>query len=160
MFVTAGALLAALSPIAATRTLVANLTPSVPKGIYWRRPGTSPTRGAIVIFRIPSKVQRLVDERRYLPDFVGFLSKVVVALPGDDVCTEGGHLRVRGSFVADIRTRDRMGRALSVYDFCGRLPDGQAWVSTDAAYSFDSRYFGPVPISSLTVEVPLWTYWR
>ena len=42
--------------------------------------------------------------------------------------------------------------------FCGAVPKDSAFVATSARLSFDSRYFGPVPLSSLTVAVAVWTY--
>jgi type IV secretory pathway protease TraF len=33
-------------------------------------------------------------------------------------------------------------------------------VATSAPLSFDSRYFGPVRLDTLTVVTPLWTYSR
>jgi type IV secretory pathway protease TraF len=51
-----------------------------------------------------------------------------------------------------------MGRPLMPARFCGELPAGTAFVATPAPFSFDSRYFGTVPLSTLTVVRPLWTF--
>jgi type IV secretory pathway protease TraF len=82
--------------------------------------------------------------------------KVVAAMPGDRVCLDGAVYEVNGLVVARVLLSDSLGRALLPYHFCGEVPEGQAFVITQAPRSFDSRYFGPVPLSTLTVVKPLW----
>jgi type IV secretory pathway protease TraF len=101
----------------------------------------------------------VVSERRYLPGGAD-LVKTVVAVPGDEVCLQQGRFEVRGRVIAAIREIDSRGRPLHPFGFCGPVPPGQAFVATAAPLSFDSRYFGPVPLSILTVVKPLWTFSR
>jgi type IV secretory pathway protease TraF len=51
-----------------------------------------------------------------------------------------------------------MGRPLVPARFCGEVRAGTAFVASPAPTSLDSRYFGAVPISTLTVVRSLWTF--
>ena len=145
--VTASALIAA--------RLTRNYTPSLPLGVYWLRPGRPVTKGALVDFPIPSNARPLIAGR-YLP--VRFhLLKRVVALEGDVVCMAHGQYVVNGISISAIAAHDLLGRPLAAFEFCGAVPAGTAFVATPVASSLDSRYFGPVPLSALTVASPLWT---
>jgi type IV secretory pathway protease TraF len=115
--------------------------------------------GSTVIFEVPAGVRSLVAQRGYIPTD-NTLMKIVVALPGDHVCLDGWTYRVNDRVVASVLPDDRRGRALPSYRFCGAVPAGQAFVMTDAPRSFDSRYFGPLPLSTLTVVTPLWMFSR
>lgn len=99
----------------------------------------------------------MIAARAYLPPSATLL-KVVVALPGDGVCIDDASFTVNGRFFGAVVSRDSAGRTLVHFRFCGAVPEGQAFVATRARLSFDSRYFGPVPVASLMVAVPLWTY--
>jgi len=79
-------------------------------------------------------------------------------LPGDGVCIDDASFTVNGRFFGLVVSRDSAGRALVPFRFCAAVPEGQPFVATRARLSFDSRYFGPVPLASLTVAVPVWTY--
>jgi conjugative transfer signal peptidase TraF len=153
---------ALLVPILASAigsALTWNLTPSIPRGLYVRLPGLAPRVGSTVEFPIPLMAKSLVSERRYLPGGAD-LVKTVVAVPGDEVCLQQGRFEVRGRVIAAIREIDSRGRPLHPFGFCGPVPPGHAFVATTAPLSFDSRYFGPVPLSTLTVVKPLWTFSR
>jgi len=155
------ALLTALVIVSAASALAPsftwNLSSSLPRGLYHLDPAAPPTRGAIVSFQPPAPAAALIAARAYLPPSATLL-KVVVALPGDGVCIDDASFTVNGRFFGAVVSRDSAGRALVPFRFCGAVPDGQAFVATRARLSFDSRYFGPVPVASLTVAVPLWTY--
>jgi conjugative transfer signal peptidase TraF len=138
--------------------LLWNWTPSLPLGLYWVSPRREANVGALVAFPVPASVRALVRERRYLPPGA-VLVKPVVARASDDVCTEGGRLTVNGAPLGAIATADTRGRPLPHDARCGPLPAGVVFVASHLPTSFDSRTFGPVPISELRGTVtPLWTY--
>jgi conjugative transfer signal peptidase TraF len=139
------------------RLFVWNVSPSLPRGLYVLRLAATPLRGSIVTFQPPPRVAALIAVRAYLPSGACLL-KLVVGLPGDKACVGRESFFVNGRALGSVASRDSMGRPLSPASFCGVVPAGLAFVATPAPLSFDSRYFGPVPLSSLTVAVPVWTY--
>jgi len=141
----------------AGRLFVWNLSASLPRGLYALDRAASPLRGAVVSFPAPSGAAALIAERGYLPNGASLL-KTVVGLPGDPVCITASSYSVRGRVIGLVASRDTKGRPLAPFQFCGAVPAGSAFVATPAPLSFDSRYFGPVPVSSLTVAVPVWTF--
>jgi len=141
----------------AGRHFVWNLTPSVPMGMYLARRGAPLARGSLVAFTPPAGAAATIDARHYLPRGVGLL-KHLVALPGDRVCIDDRSYSVDGHPVGGVAPADTLGRHLDPYVYCGLVPDGLAFVGTSAPLSFDSRYFGPVPLSSLTVVEAVWTF--
>jgi conjugative transfer signal peptidase TraF len=141
--------------------LIWNWTPSLPLGLYWLSRGAAPGPGKLVAFPVPANVQDLVLARNYLPPGA-MLVKTVVATAGDRVCTAEGTFSVNGRPLAGgghILTEDSAGRPLPHYEGCGEVPEGQVFVASPHARSFDSRTFGPVRAADIRGTVtPLWTY--
>jgi conjugative transfer signal peptidase TraF len=139
--------------------LLVNITPSMPRGLYWMRLGAAAVhREALVAFRVPPAVRDLVRQRNYLPDDA-WLLKPVAAVAGDDVCIEHDELRIRGELQTHLRSVDQDGRPLPRDARCGNLPAGQVYVLAPDVRSFDSRVFGPLAIEHLHATVtPLWTF--
>jgi conjugative transfer signal peptidase TraF len=140
--------------------LLWNWTPSLPLGLYWVSPASSGRAkvGALVAFPVPAHVRALVLERRYLPPGA-LLVKPVVATAPDRVCTEGGELTVNGAPLGAVATEDTQGRPQPSDPRCGPLSEGEVFVASHFATSFDSRTFGPVPLTDIRGTVtPLWTY--
>jgi conjugative transfer signal peptidase TraF len=149
-----GACITSAAALAASR-LTRNYTPSLPLGVYWLRPRLAVTRGTLVDFAIPGAGRRLIADR-YLPARFHLLKRVV-ALQGDVVCMADGRFLVNGVSISAIAAHDSVGRPLPTFEFCGPVDAGTAFVATPIPSSLDSRYFGPVPVSALTVAIPLWT---
>ena len=138
--------------------LLWNWTPSLPLGLYWVSTRAEADVGALVAFPVPAGVRALVRERRYLPPGA-VLVKPIVAAADDDVCTDRGTLTVNGAPLGAVATADTRGRPLPHDTRCGPLPGGVVFVASHLPTSFDSRTFGPVPLSELRGTVtPLWTY--
>jgi conjugative transfer signal peptidase TraF len=133
-----------------------NLSPSLPRGLYRVHRDLSPTRGALVNFAPPVGAAALIAARGYLPPTASLL-KTVIAMPGDRVCISDVFL-VNDRAIGTVSHCDTSGRPLQVYRFCDQVPAGWAFVATESPRSFDSRYFGPVPLQSLIVVRPVWTF--
>jgi len=133
---------------------VYNDTSSMPRGLYLLRT-RPPARGDIVLLPIPPDARGLIRERQYLPTYANALLKHLVALPGDHVCFRSGAFEVNGRTLAPIASADSQGRPLHPSSFCGPLPPGFAAVGSPYPNSFDSRYFGPVPLATLRTATPL-----
>ncbi|HVV53333.1 MAG TPA: S26 family signal peptidase [Polyangia bacterium] len=137
--------------------LTLNLTASMPRGLYWLRPGSPVSRDTTVSLSIPPSIQSLVATRGYLPaDFP--LLKRIVAISGDHVCTAGDRYVVGNTVISTIARHDHVGRPLEPYQFCGAVPTGYVFLAANGESSLDSRYFGPVAIGALTAAVPIWTF--
>ena len=143
------------------------LTPSVPRGLYLQTDDAVEV-GRLVTFCPPEDVAAYALERGYLHrgsclGGVEPLGKYVIAAEGDTVVLNDGDIAVNGRAVPNsaVYARDAMGRELLHYAF------GEHVVGKDSLFafsghhprSFDSRYFGPVPESSVQgVLRPLWTF--
>lgn len=137
--------------------LVWNASASAPVGLY--RVGFAvPARGDLVLVRPPESVADLAENRGYLPRNVP-LVKCLAALPGEHVCASKDAIIIGGEIVARRLETDAQGRPLPRWNECGKLEDGEVFLlGGDAPASFDSRYFGPVPVANVVGRlVPLWT---
>ncbi len=142
--------------------LVFNFTHSAPFGIY--RQAAEPTlanrKNKPYAFFCPDQrwpgLRNNPNTRRSLgtcPDGYAALLKPVVAWPGDVVTTSPAGVVVDGTPVPNSSplTRDSLGRELHPYPYgTYEVPEGQIWaVSSYSSRSFDSRYFGPVPLRTV-----------
>ncbi len=141
---------------------VFNFTHSAPFGIY--RQAAEPTlatrKNSPYAFFCPDQrwpgLRNNPNTRRSLgtcPDGYAALLKPVVAWPGDVVTTSPAGVIVDGIPVPNSSplTRDSLGRELHPYPYgTYEVPEGQIWVlSSYSSRSFDSRYFGPVPLRTV-----------
>ena len=132
-----------------------NSSPSAaPVGFYWRT-APRPRRGKLVEFCLPEDVAVFAEARGYIghgscPGDTESLGKIVTGMPGNVVRVDP----------AGALKRDTAGRPMEHFPFGQyRVPAGEVWVHGTAGNSFDSRYFGPVPIGNIrsTLE-PLVTW--
>ena len=131
----------------------------MPRGLYWLRPATAVEPRSTVDLLPPGNIRSLITTRRYLPPGCHLLKRVV-ALAGDHVCTDHYRYVVNGRLLSFIATTDHDGRSLPPpYPFCAVVPAGSAWLAADGNSSLDSRYFGPVPLNTLTPATGVWTFY-
>ncbi len=138
--------------------LLWNASASAPIGLYRVIAASPIRRGDLVLVRAPDNVRDLAAARGYLPLSVP-LVKRIAALAGDVVCILDDEVIVDGETVARRLNRDHSGRPLPRWDGCRTLHFDEVFLLMAAVPdSFDSRYFGPVPLSAMIGRlVPLWT---
>ena len=132
-----------------------NSSPSAaPVGFYWRT-APRPGRGKLVEFCLPEDVAVFAEARGYIghgscPGDTESLGKIVTGMPGDVVRVDP----------AAALKRDTAGRPMTHFPFGQyRVPAGEVWVHGATRNSFDSRYFGPVPIANIRATLePLVTW--
>ena len=120
-----------------------NPTPSLPKGLYRLVEG-SPAKNELVTFCLQGEFAELALQRGYLHagsclSGLRPLLKRLAGLPGDYIEADA----------LTIRSVDSQGRHMPSVLQSGVIPSGMAFVLADHAGSFDSRYFGFVPLESL-----------
>lgn len=137
--------------------LVWNASPSAPVGLY-RLGFGAPRVGDLALVRMPAPVAQLAYLRGYLPRTVP-LVKHIAALPREHVCAFNHVIIIRGDIVARRLATDKQGRPLPWWNECRALSDDEIFLLNGLdGSSFDSRYFGPVPLKNIIGRlVPLWT---
>ena len=137
--------------------LIWNASASVPIGLYAVRPVGHLYPGELVLVRPPEVISSFLQERGYLAMGVPIL-KHVLALPGQSVCRTGRTITVDEMAVGDALDRDRRGRNLPVWQGCRIVGDREVFLMNwQSKSSFDGRYFGLLPASTIVGRVtPLW----
>lgn len=140
------------------KKLIWNASASVPVGLYRivRADRLDVTDLAVVM--PPDDLAGFLDERRYLPRGLPLLKRVL-ALSGTTVCRNGAEITAYGMKYGQTRERDGQGRPLPVWQGCRKIAEGEAFfMNWDSPDSFDSRYFGPLPLATVVGRaIPLWT---
>ena len=149
-------LLAMLAGVGFVARLRVNLTPSYPLGLWRIEPlARDPAVGdRIFICPPPDPAFEVARERGYLghglcPGWFSPLIKKVVAVAGQRVVVDGD-ITVGGVHLphSSVRPTDGAGRALAPFAG-GIVPNGQLFIFSGFAGSYDSRYFGPIPATGI-----------
>lgn len=127
-----------------------NITPSQRQGIYMRE-DSELRRGDSVLVCVPSSYSKLGLERGYLLKGTQCKSsspllKTIIALPGDNVFLTHKYIMVNNDiyFYRTIN-QDKKGRILPIFPQRMYFKTQGYWVlGTNAANSWDSRYWGPI----------------
>lgn len=136
-----------------------NASPSLPIGVYRI---TSDKSAKLVEFCPAEPFASLSASRGYrgkgtCPDGAEPLMKPIVAVAGDIVEVSADGVTVNGELLENSAPRplDTKNRKLQHWLFGNyRVAPGTVWViSSFNARSFDSRYFGPVPIASVRSQL-------
>lgn len=132
---------------------VKNLTASMPVGLYLILPDTEPKDGDIVSFVPPEEVTKLALERGWIKEKVNFL-KTVGALPGDTYTITDWAIYINGTYVGSVYSVDGQDRPMPELRGTFVVQDGYFLpISTYRPRSFDGRYIGEVPLSSVRHRV-------
>lgn len=138
---------------------------SVPKGIYFLSSGEL-ARGRLVLICLGRRVEAQTLSRSYgktgrCPGGSLEALKTIAALPGDTVRVTSLGLRVNGELLPAtlLAFSDTAGRRLPRPASLSTVPPGQVWVhSATNGASWDSRYFGGVPLEGIrALARPVWT---
>lgn len=145
-----------------------NTSSSMPVGLWRVAPlDQAPERGDVVTFCLPDVPEtRQATQRGYVPagscpGHLEPLIKPVAAIAGDLVLVAPTGISVNGIDVDRTAQldRDTAGRTLQPFPAgAHEVQPGQVWLLAGyARNSFDSRYFGPVPVDSVqSVAHPMW----
>jgi conjugative transfer signal peptidase TraF len=144
-----------------------NVTPSMPVGLWRITGGVTLARGDIISLCLPDRqITREAVRRGYIPAGTCLggtmpLLKPIAALGGDLVTVSSTGIAVNGMPAASSAplARDEAGRPLRpVPPGSYRLAADEIWLlSGYDPRSFDSRYFGAVPVANVQgVARPLW----
>jgi conjugative transfer signal peptidase TraF len=137
-----------------------------PPGVYRAaalRPRDALARGELVLVCLPEKLARYALERAYLArgagcgDGIEPVGKRVGALAGDTVALAPDYVAVNSRRLPNSasRTRDSHGRDVPHVAFgTYTVKAGEVWLFGEAdPRSWDSRYFGAVPTSTVRAEL-------
>ncbi|MDE2365012.1 MAG: S26 family signal peptidase [Hyphomicrobiales bacterium] len=138
--------------------LLWNASASVPIGLYALRPADNPEIADLVVVVPPEPLAAYLAERGYLARGVPLLKRVA-ALARQKVCRSAMTISVDGAALGHARGRDGSGRVLPTWQGCRVLSEAEVFLMNwQAVDSFDGRYVGPLPRSSIIARaVPLWT---
>ena len=141
-----------------TPRLMWNGSASVPIGLYTLHAPSPVQVGDLVAEQPPAALAHYLARRRYLPTGVPLL-KFVGAISDQTVCRHGPVITIDGLAVATARASDHANRPLPVWQGCVRLNAREVFLlNPTSSDSFDGRYFGVVPLGSVTARAePLWT---
>jgi conjugative transfer signal peptidase TraF len=143
-----------------------NLTDSIPVGLY-RMTGIKNIKHAYVIFCPDNKpVFQQARDRGYIdhglcPGGYGYLMKKVVATQGDQISVIASGVFVNQTLIpfSIPKASDGANRALPQWHVLNyQLKDDELITMTSqSAWSFDSRYYGPVRLGQIKgVITPVW----
>lgn len=135
-----------------------NASASVPVGLYRIEQTDRIDVADLVVVMPPDELADFLAERGYLPRGVPMIKRVL-ALPGATVCRTGTTITAYDHRYGEAREHDSLGRALPVWRGCRVVGEGELFLMNwDAADSFDGRYFGPIPASTVIGRaITIWT---
>lgn len=137
--------------------LISNTDSAAPAGVY-RVVGREINRGDLVAACLPIAAAQVGRARGYLrtggcAGDAEPVDKIVGALPGDIVEIEPGWLAINGKRIAHSATasHDSAGRPLSHVEWGKHMvAASEVWLfGFNDRRSWDSRYFGPIPIANV-----------
>src|SRR5437667_5544864 len=120
--------------------LVWNASESAPIGLYHVQPAGTLFVTILTVVIPPKPFAASLAQGGYLPCGVPLLKRIV-ALPGQSVCRDELIISVDGIEIGAAGERDRRGRALSLWQGCRVIADGEVFLMNwDEPAALDSRY--------------------
>lgn len=108
-----------------------NETDSMPGHVYLILKNQPPSRGELIVFRVPNTV------KYYPPGHV--FTKIVAGVPGDRVEYRGREVFINGKSYGYAKTHSQKGHPLALGP-SGVIPPGHYFAWTSSKHSYDSRY--------------------
>ena len=150
-----------------------NVSKSAPLGLYLRKNVTrSLEKGSFSALCLPLPIAKVALSKRYLiyikqstcPGHAPMVLKRIAAVSSDRIDLRQSGVRINGTIIpgSGFKNRDSRGRLLPHFPTGSyRVSSGFIWLlGENLKVSWDSRYYGPVPESSVQFSVrPLLT-WR
>lgn len=127
---------------------ILNQTKSLPRGFYRVIEQENYRRGDLVVFHIPDTIRTFIQSRFQMPDNA-YLMKYIVGLPGDTYTVKDGIFIVENDAIGAVLKHDNNGKPMPVFEYNGVLKSGVLVAKKGLNLSIDSRYFGPVPRSTI-----------
>jgi conjugative transfer signal peptidase TraF len=138
--------------------MINNTTDSLPPGLYFISPAQRFSVGDLVVLSVPARARTIYRGRSWLPPENVALIKRVVAVAGDQVCLINNQLTINKQLIGFTDTSDLQGEALFPVEICETIRAGELYLANvEHSNSFDSRYFGPVPVTD--IEGAASTFW-
>ncbi len=134
-----------------------NLTPSMPVGIWKINKRFDEIKKGDIVWFAPTKaIADFGIKRNYLVEVPGCknncipLIKQVYGLPGDTFGFDHDLIKVNNHLIENAKRRqtDSKGRPMPKIS-AGRVPQDHLFVLTLDSHSFDSRYYGTIPIENV-----------
>jgi conjugative transfer signal peptidase TraF len=144
-----------------------NHTPSAPYGLWRLTDGYRVRQRGVYVLVCPpdttvfrEALARGYLSRGYCPSGLSPLLKRVAGCGGDRIDITGEGVSVNGVLLANSKLLAADGRGQVLPRAAGgRLAPDAVWLYSKAYRSFDSRYFGPLPVSAIEgVAWPLLTW--
>lgn len=159
IIVTLGAIALTVLPsvVGVSRLLLWNSSASVPIGLYRVLPPRALHVGDVAVVMPSDPLAATLAARGSLPSGVPLI-KPIAALDGQTISRQDLRITIDGAFVGAALAHDRRGQALPVWQGCRTLGPSDVFLMNPAeSDSFDGRYFGSLPMSSVIGRAaPLW----
>ncbi len=91
---------------------------------------------------------------RFYPNEV--LVKKVVCMEGDHLVVKDREYYCNGKYLCTAKKFSRRGERLENFKFNGKIPQGMLFLMGPHKDSYDSRYYGFIPIDKVSKVLPLW----
>src|SRR5262245_43926847 len=131
-----------------------NVSASAPYGVYLRQPVGELRRGQYVELSPLGPWQREAIRLQVVPNGWVPLLKPIAGVPGDRVCLQLDRLWVNGTSYGSLAEH-----VPHAFEGCQVVAQETVFVASMVEGSYDSRYFGAVPMHGLrAVMIPRWTW--
>lgn len=149
LFVLTSALIFATVVLGIAAGYRVNVTPSLPLGLYRVSTVQPPLhRGDLVTFDLSTEFR--------LHLWLGSFTKPIGALAGDRVCVHEGRLLIEGKDYGPVL--DHAPAHAIPGGTCLTVGEGELFTASVVPRSYDSRYFGMIPLVDVQRSVLVWTW--